>query len=81
MGDDLVSRVLIQGEFEEAESLLRRAMSITESALGDMHPSFFNSILDLLGLLSKQVSAEILLLCWTHCGGSRGHASVRPLLD
>lgn len=81
MGDDVICRVLIQDEYEEAESLLRRAMSITEGALGDMHPSFFNSILDLLGLLSKQVSVEVLLSCRPYRGGSRGHASVRPLLD
>lgn len=52
---------LLQGKEDEAESLYRLAMSITERTLSIDHPSYANRLADLAGLLSDQVRARVSL--------------------
>lgn len=44
-----------QGNYEEAETLYRRAMAITETSLGTNHPDLSARLADLAGLLMRQV--------------------------
>ena len=43
-----------QGKYSEAESLLRRSLTLNEKALGSEHPSFGASLHALAGVLSQQ---------------------------
>lgn len=53
-----------QGQYEEAESLLRRAIAVVETNLGTGHPSYSSYLINLGELLIEQVSVEV---CVRHC--------------
>lgn len=58
--DDVVWLTILQGKYEEAERLFRRALTITEATLGESHPHFPAGLNNLAGLLAAQVSSEFL---------------------
>lgn len=50
----------MQGEYEEAESLHRRAMEITEAAFGKDHPEYSTRLNNFAQLLKAQVRGGML---------------------
>lgn len=55
----------IQGKYDEAEPLCRRAMEITKRVLGEAHPDYATCVNNLASLLKSQVrwGGALLLSC------------------
>lgn len=54
------SGLLLQGKYEEAERLFRRALTVTEATLGERNPQFPVILNNFAGLLGGQVSSVFL---------------------
>lgn len=54
----------MQGKYEEAEPLYRRAVAITETTLGMEHPQYSIKLSGLAGLLLQQVRADVCTPLW-----------------
>lgn len=58
LGRIAIHHTTLQGEYEEAESLYERAISIWEAALGCDHPQVAVGLFNQAELLSQQVSSR-----------------------
>lgn len=74
----------MQGKYDQAEPLYRRAIAITEKTLGTGHPSYSTNLNNLGGLLEQQVRARVSLGVLTYISllifGDREPINVLPRL-